>query len=293
LIAESPNVRLELSSLPENVMLVREVLVGVAEASEIGAEDLNDVRTAVTEACNNVVMHAYGSEEGPLEVEIYGSAREIEVIVRDHGGGVGSTADGGQESSPALGMLVIEALAERVQFAGTGAESGRGGGEGTEVRMVFRAPAGRPLQAPRREDPVRPPAVRLDFDQDDGRPASTATITLAPGRLARTVLPRLLTALAARAHFSTDRISDAQLIADALAAHACEPDGGCFSLAVGVRPRDLQLRIAPLPRGRAGRLIADSALVGVGPVIEQLSDEHRVTAAGSSEMVALRIVDQR
>ena len=292
MIAESPNVRLELSSLPENVMLVREVLVGVAEASEIGAEVLNDVRTAVTEACNNVVIHAYGSEEGPLEVEIHGSASEIQVIVRDHGDGVQPIGDAEEVSSPGLGLLVIEALAERVQFAPTSPERGLGAGEGTEVRMAFQAPAGRPLQAPQLEDAVCSSAGWLDFDQD-ARPASTAAVMLAPSRLAHTVLPRLLTVLAARAHFTTDRISDAQLIADALATHACEPDGGCLSLAIDVRPRDLQLRIAPLPRGRAGRLMSDSALAGVGPVIEKLSDGHRVTAAGASEMLALRIIDQR
>ena len=32
-------------------MLVREVLTGVAETIELDGNDLNDIRTAVTEAC--------------------------------------------------------------------------------------------------------------------------------------------------------------------------------------------------------------------------------------------------
>ena len=32
------------------------------------AADLIDIHTAVTEACNNVVQHAYGGEEGLLDV---------------------------------------------------------------------------------------------------------------------------------------------------------------------------------------------------------------------------------
>ena len=43
-------------------MLVREVLTGVAEALALEGSDLIDIHTAVTEACNNVIQHAYGGE---------------------------------------------------------------------------------------------------------------------------------------------------------------------------------------------------------------------------------------
>ena len=61
------------SNKPENVLLVREMLTGVAETVDLDGSDLNDIRTAVTEACNNVVLHAYQGDEGPLEVEVYGA----------------------------------------------------------------------------------------------------------------------------------------------------------------------------------------------------------------------------
>ena len=78
-----PNVRLTLSNKPENVLLVREMLTGVAEMVDLDGSDLNDIRTAVTEACNNVVLHAYEGDEGPLEVEVYGGAHSaLEVVVR-------------------------------------------------------------------------------------------------------------------------------------------------------------------------------------------------------------------
>src|SRR5450755_716724 len=83
-----PNIRLSLSNRPENVMLVRQMLAGVAEAVDLEAGDLNDISTAVTEACNNVVLHAYGGDEGPLEVELYAGPAAIEVVVRDHGTGL-------------------------------------------------------------------------------------------------------------------------------------------------------------------------------------------------------------
>ena len=66
---DEPNVRLQLSNRPENVSLVRAVLAGVAEAVDLDPEQLDEIRTAVTEACNNAVLHAYAGGEGPLEVD--------------------------------------------------------------------------------------------------------------------------------------------------------------------------------------------------------------------------------
>ena len=73
-MAGTPNVRLSLSNRAENVLLVRQALSGLAEAVGLDPIALNDVSTAVTEACNNVVLHAYGGGEGPLEVELCATA---------------------------------------------------------------------------------------------------------------------------------------------------------------------------------------------------------------------------
>jgi anti-sigma regulatory factor (Ser/Thr protein kinase) len=47
-MAEAPNVCLTLSNQPENVLLVREALSGMAETMGVDGVDLNDIRTAVT-----------------------------------------------------------------------------------------------------------------------------------------------------------------------------------------------------------------------------------------------------
>ncbi|MGA2165888.1 MAG: hypothetical protein ABSH36_15665, partial [Solirubrobacteraceae bacterium] len=52
LMLERANVHLRVASRPENVMLVREVLTGVADALALDPSDLIDINTAVTEACN-------------------------------------------------------------------------------------------------------------------------------------------------------------------------------------------------------------------------------------------------
>ena len=78
-----PDVRLRLRNVPENVALVRQALTGLA--GSIGIDDglLSDMKTAVSEACNNVVLHAYDDGAGPLEVYVCPGQHEVAVIVRD------------------------------------------------------------------------------------------------------------------------------------------------------------------------------------------------------------------
>jgi hypothetical protein len=123
---------------------------------------------------------------------------------------------------------------------------------------------------------------------------TTTTICIAPISLARTILPRLMITLAAHAHFSTDRISDAQLLADALVEHAqAAISGEQLSIDVTVEPRDLKLHISPLSIGRAQRLIKHSELGELGGVIEQLTDRQEVLSTGAHETLTLRLSDPR
>ena len=278
-MAGRPNVRLDLSNRPENVSLVREMLTGVAEGIDLAGNDLHDIRTAVTEACNNVSVHAYEGDEGPMEVEVYAAPGAIEVVVRDRGAGIQPRIRTAEDRALGIGLHVIQALAQRVQYSDAG-------GVGTELRMEFAASGIRP-PAPPPENGVEPPTLAR------GGHGSAMRASIAPIELARTVLPRLLSVLAARASFSTDRISDTQLVADALAANAPRSlTRGHLSLAVGVEPHTLELRVGPLDAGAARELLDASTVVGLGTVIEKLADDHRVAPAGSAEMLALRLSDR-
>ena len=87
-MSAAPDMRLVLSNRPENVALVRQALGGLANSMGIHESLLADIKTAVSEACNNVVLHAYADESGPLEVFVCPDAHEIEVVVRDEGTGI-------------------------------------------------------------------------------------------------------------------------------------------------------------------------------------------------------------
>jgi serine/threonine-protein kinase RsbW len=277
-IADPPNVCLTLSNRPENVLLVRETLSGMGETVGVDDTDLHDIRTAVTEACNNVVIHAYEGEEGPLRVEVYLSSEAVEVVVRDNGTGIKPRIRSEEEEALGIGLSIIQALAPRVEFKDVA-------GGGTEVRMEFTTPEARGLESIA-ENGLEPPAVA------DSELVNTTGVAVGPNSLARTVFPRMICVLAARAHFSTDRISDAELVADALAAQVPESSTGeRLTVSVCVEPRNLELRVGPLSVGGSQRLMASSSIVG--PVIEKLTDSRQVATLGTSEMLELRLIDQR
>jgi len=278
-MVELPNVRLSLANTAENIVVVRAVLSGLAESGGVDASDLSDIRTAVSEACNNVVMHAYEGELGAMDVSIELGDDVMLVIVRDHGVGIGEHAREDGPYADGIGLHVIRTLTREVGF-----EEPLGGG--THVSMEFAAHGLEALYPRLLAGP--------DLDLTGMMPRFTAAASIAPVSLARAIIPRLAGTLAARAHFSTDRLSDIQLLADALTAHAaravCEQH---VSFGISVQPRDLELRVAPLRLGQAEGLIRASDLDGLGRVIEKLADRHEILAGESHETLALSMLDQR
>jgi serine/threonine-protein kinase RsbW len=277
-MAGAPNVCLTLSNQPENVLLVREALSGMAETVGVDGVELNDIRTAVTEACNNVVLHAYEGGEGLLQVELYLAPATVEVVVRDHGTGIRPHIRGEEEDALGIGLSIIQALAPRVEFKDVE-------GGGTEVRMEFSTPQTQELAA-LPVDGFEPPALA------PGTLSSTTALAVGPSELARKVLPRVMCVLAARARFTTDRISDAEIVADALVAGSATSSQPHLRMSVSVAAREVGVRVGPLGGGTAGRLVSSES-DGVGPVIEKLVDEHSIASEGAFETLELTLRDNR
>jgi anti-sigma regulatory factor (Ser/Thr protein kinase) len=123
-----PDMQLSLPARAENIAIVRHAFGAFGEAFALDAQTLSDIRLAVTEACTNVVVHAYpDGSEGPMEVLATLLGDELTVVVRDEGRGIGPRPD-----SPGLGLglPLIASLTESVQL-------GRDQDECTEVRMTF------------------------------------------------------------------------------------------------------------------------------------------------------------
>src|SRR5262245_46953338 len=136
--AAAPTVSLQLESRPETLTLVRGMLAGVAELLAMDPELLDDLKTAVSEACNNVALHAYPEAPGAVSVLLNSTREGIEVIVRDHGVGIGER-EVADDRIQGVGLQVIRALSAQSEFRAP--EDG-----GTEVWMLFAAERdGRPL----------------------------------------------------------------------------------------------------------------------------------------------------
>jgi anti-sigma regulatory factor (Ser/Thr protein kinase) len=276
---QHPTVMLEVASRAENLTLVRGMLGGVAELLGFDPELLDDLKTAVSEACNNVVLHAYGGEAGPLAVALYVNPESIEVAVRDHGSGMGQLTPI-DDRMQGIGLPVIQALAQEADFR-------RGADGGTEVWMVF---AGR-----RDGHPLFGPSA--PSTADDGWTASLsgdAIASVSPVALLNGVLGRLARALAATARFSLDRFSDVYLVTDAIGALArrcSSADRIGFSLEA--ESRRLSMTIGPFRAGTQQLLSGDDPAVGANSPLALLSDELSCERAAADERLNVLMIDHR
>jgi anti-sigma regulatory factor (Ser/Thr protein kinase) len=122
------DVKLTLPARPENVSVIRHVLGAFAEALRLPDELVEDLRLAVTEACTNVVRHAYPSDQpGPVEISICPLDENVSVVVSDHGRGIGTSSD---TTGPGLGLPLIAAIADEVELRPVP-------GGGSRVAMTF------------------------------------------------------------------------------------------------------------------------------------------------------------
>jgi len=115
------DIRLTLPARPENVAVVRHVLGALSDALELPVALTEDIRLAVSEACTNVVRHAYAHGEGTIDVFVQAERSALEVTVSDAGRGTGPSPD---TAGPGLGLPLMAALAdslvvERSESAGS------------------------------------------------------------------------------------------------------------------------------------------------------------------------------
>lgn len=119
------------------VATVRHAVLDSAKAHGIDRAPRDDIALAVSEACTNVVMHAYrgAAVPGPLAVEAYRDNGEFVVVVCDEGPGMSPRTD-----SPGLGLGLglIGSLTQRLEITSNEPV-------GVTITMVFAVekPAGR------------------------------------------------------------------------------------------------------------------------------------------------------
>ncbi len=240
----------------ENVAVIRHALAGLAEQIGMDEPGLADLKTVVTEACTNVVVHAYQGQPGPLSVEALPDADGLTVVVRDEGAGIRPQADA-ERDSLRLGLSLIAALSSSFSISG-------GLDRGTEVTMRV------PLRGGGANGSGDPVALKPYTDE-------RTEMVIDRSELLAPVLARVVGALAARRDLSVDRVSDAVLVTDAIAAAAPSRFAdGRVQLGLEERTGGIDLRLGPMEPGAAARIREDLEVPDIGGSLEKLADELAV-----------------
>lgn len=262
----APDLKLVLPAKAENVAVVRHAVAGLAEAMEMAAAQVADLKTVVTEACMNAVIHAYDEEPGPIEVDAQRENGALVVVVRDNGVGIRPRADNVGQSLR-MGLPLIAALSTSFELSG-------GLGRGTVVTM------------------------RMNFAQNGAHPGPAATevadpgaaVSIARGELVGPVLSRIISIFAVRANFSVDRLSDAVLLGDAISAQAGDQFlEGRTSVVVDEDDGKVTVRVGPLVAGAGERFLGGMRIPEVDASLERLADAVSVEHADGHELLLLEI----
>ncbi len=263
---------MSLSARAENVAVVRHALAGLADRLGMDEAGIADLKTVVTEACMNVVVHAYpGEEPGLLAVEATPELNGLTVVVRDFGRGIQPRPEADRPSLR-IGLTLIAALSASFEIKG-------GIDRGTEIRMFL------PLATGETGTGEGSAAAEVPSLTDDA-----TVMRVGPPELVGPILSRALGAVAARREISVERLSDAMLLSDAISARA--PEGfsdGHVLLSLADRDEGVQLRVGPMKSGAAERLRESLELPEVGGTLATLADELRIEQDEEGEFLVVGI----
>ena len=127
---------MKMDSLSKNEEFARVVVAVFASRLDPTLEELDDIKTAVSEAVTNAVIHGYQNGEGVIELTASAEGKILTVTVKDTGVGIAdvekamepmfTTAPEGDRSG--MGFSFMEAFMDDVQVVSAP-------GEGTTVTM--------------------------------------------------------------------------------------------------------------------------------------------------------------
>jgi hypothetical protein len=110
--------------------------------------------------------------------------------------------------------------------------------------------------------------------------------------LAQPVLERVVAALGAQVDLPLDRLSDAQIASAALVSTVSRTHpGGELRIELEGEPGSVSVRLGPLPDGVGARAVEDSAIPGIGAIVERLVDRWSVEPVDGGERLSLAITD--
>jgi anti-sigma regulatory factor (Ser/Thr protein kinase) len=265
---------LRLNAGADSAGLVRAALGALAKPFFLRPELMDDLKTAISEACNNAVHHAYRGGRGAVAVRVDVQLESVEAVVRDWGDGFQQLAPVGDRLR--MGLPLINALAHRTEYL-------TAPGSGTEVRMGFDV----------RHDPRRD-GLLAQLEENDDVEALTpwrrglsgdVVATFLPVELLADVLEALTSALAARSRFSLERFSNVVLLTRAITEHIHWAAASArLSFALSADGDRLELTLGPLLGGATNELRVAAS---------HLADELEAEEIDRSELLRAVVTDHQ
>ena len=134
---EENRMRLEFDSRSRNESFARVVISAFVARLDPTVEELEDIKTAVSEAVTNAIVHGYEGTVGTVTLEVKLSGRRLWVEIRDAGCGIPNVAKAMEplystkeaENRSGMGFSFMEAFMDTLEVT---SELGRG----TRVTMT-------------------------------------------------------------------------------------------------------------------------------------------------------------
>ena len=126
-------------SLSENEAFARNVIASFLLPVDPGVDELSDIKTAVSEAVTNAVVHGYPNETGEITLLAELNGEDLHITVTDQGVGIADLAAAmqpfyttrGDEERSGMGFTIIKAFMDEVKVESSS-------GRGTTVEMFKR-----------------------------------------------------------------------------------------------------------------------------------------------------------
>lgn len=82
---KNDHVKINVPARADYISVIRLTVSGLAYQMGFSYNDIEDIKVAIAEACNNVVSHAYENNEGNLSVDFHIREELLEIVVSDQG----------------------------------------------------------------------------------------------------------------------------------------------------------------------------------------------------------------
>lgn len=120
---KSEEMRLRVSALPINESFTRSTVAAFCARLNPTIEEIGDIKTAVSEAVTNCIVHAYEYQGGFIDISVSLKGNEILITITDNGKGISDISGAMQpfyttkphEERSGMGFTVMEAFTDELK----------------------------------------------------------------------------------------------------------------------------------------------------------------------------------